>query len=171
MNGLKQLLGEKRLNTALEHLLAKYGNPGLKPTTLDFLEELYAVAPEQRELINDWLKKVFIYDLKVLSAHYERLNNGRFSVNAKIITRRSCVGENKSETPAPLDEPIEVGVFTADPEEATGDQVLYLRQHQFTADTTTITFVVDKRPTVIAIDPYITRVDKNLTDNVYEMGD
>ena len=169
MNGLNRLLGEEKLNTALKNFLKKHSYPGHKPTSMDLLLELYTVAPENRELIDDWFKRVFIYNLRVLSASYEQQKDGKFKVVAELITRRNKVGEDMKETAAILNEAIEVGVFTTYPDEAADDQILYLQPHHFIQDTTTLTFIVDEKPEILAIDPYLTRVDRNRIDNVMEM--
>ncbi|ELR70802.1 hypothetical protein C900_03410 [Fulvivirga imtechensis AK7] len=170
MNGLNRLMGEQKLNTALANLLKKHGYPANKPTTEDLLLEIYTVAPENRELIDDWFKRVFIYDLKVLSAKYEQQEDGKFKVIAEIMTKRNSVRENKQEVAATLSEAIEVGVFTAYPDEAADDQVLYLEPHHFSSGTTTLIFMVDEKPEILAIDPYLTRVDRNRIDNIMVFG-
>jgi len=60
------------------------------------------------------------------------------------------------EIEAPLDEPFDIGVFTAEPGTSgfTAASVLYMQRQPIKAGTQTVTVVVDKLPTHAGFDPY-----------------
>ena len=60
-----RLLGEEAVNRVLKNIVEKYSRKS-DATTLDLLDELYkAATPAQHILIDDWMKRVITYDVKV----------------------------------------------------------------------------------------------------------
>ena len=69
MSSLRDLLGAEAMESALRSLMAAESGPTGNATTLDLLEHLGAVAPVSgRPLIDDWMKRVVLYDLAITSA-------------------------------------------------------------------------------------------------------
>jgi ABC-2 type transport system permease protein len=61
---------------------------------------------------------------------------------------------------------IDVGVFTrasGDSEEK--EKVLYLQRHHVTAETKSLTVVVDEQPYEVGVDPYNKLIDRTPDDN------
>ena len=67
-------------------------------------------------------------------------------------------------------EVIEIGIFAADPDVATKNDILHLAAHPLHNGANTITVIVDKQPSFAAIDPYLTRIDRNRFDNVKHLS-
>ena len=65
-----------------------------------------------------------------------------------------------------MNESFDIGIFTEHPEDAHKDQVLYLKRHQFNQEKTELSLTVDKKPTMVGIDPYIYMLDQNWFDNL-----
>jgi ABC-2 type transport system permease protein len=66
MNQLYQVIGEKKMNTALQQLLTKHQYPNMPPVSIDLLHEIYEVTDSiHHEKINEWFKKVITYDFDV----------------------------------------------------------------------------------------------------------
>jgi len=74
--------------------------------------------------------------------------------------------KTRDEHELPVNEPIEIGIFTTDPDDAEAKDVLHLAAHPLHSGVNTIVVIVDREPSFAAIDPYITRVDRNRFDNV-----
>ena len=72
--------------------------------------------------------------------------------------------QRSDERELPINESIEIGLFTTDPDEATDS--LHLAPHPLHSGANTIIVIVDKQPSFAAIDPYLTRLDRNRFDNV-----
>jgi ABC-type transport system involved in multi-copper enzyme maturation permease subunit len=163
LNALKELLGEETLNRALRTFVAAHGGPAHQPKIDDLLQSINDVTPpEQRALVNEWMRDVILYDLTLASAETRRLPDGRFEVSMQINAHKS----RADETEVPLNESIEAGIFTADPDDAAANDILHLAAHPLHSGVNTITVIVDKQPAFAAIDPYITRIDRNRFDNV-----
>jgi hypothetical protein len=69
------------------------------------------------------------------------------------------------EAEAPLDEPFDIGVFTAEPGAAgfTAESVLYLQRRPIHTGKQRVTIVVDKLPAYAGVDPDNKRIDRNAT--------
>ncbi|PTL75862.1 M1 family aminopeptidase [Vitiosangium sp. GDMCC 1.1324] len=171
MYALKELLGEEPVNRALRELLRVQGGPGGAPTTRDLLAQLYAVAPrELHPLVNDWLEEITLYDLKLESAAVTPLPGGRYEVKMRIAAARSRADGSGNESPVGLDEKIPVGIFSAHPDSASGsNHILYLQPCALRSGLNELSAVVDAKPAVVAVDPYITRVDRSRFDNLREL--
>lgn len=163
MNALKELLGEDTLNRALRAFVAAQSGPGHQPKIDDLLREIEAVTPqEDRALVNEWTRDVILYDLTMTSANTHRLPDGRFEVTMQVNVHKWRADEHE----LPINESIAFGVFAADPDNATAKDILHLAAHPLRSGTNSINVIVDKQPSYAAIDPYITRIDRNRFDNV-----
>jgi hypothetical protein len=162
MNALKELLGEETLNRALRSFVATQGGPGHQPKIDDLLRAIDDVAsPQHRPLINEWMRDVVLYDLTMTSASARRLPDGRFEVTMQVTARKSHADERA----LPFDESIEIGIFAIDPDDAAAKDTLHLAAHPLRNGVNMISLIVDKEPVFAAIDPYITRIDRNRFDN------
>ncbi|WP_271405177.1 ABC transporter permease/M1 family aminopeptidase [Tenacibaculum soleae] len=169
---LKDLVGEKQVNNVLKRLTDTHRNSTkLEATTLDFLNEVYKVTPTyQHGLINDWFKKVITYDIGIESATTKALQNGTYEVAVKVKAKRFETLKNGETKQISIDEPIKIGLFTAHPSKVKDDNsVLYYESNQVNEETTEIKIIVEEKPNYIAIDPYGTRSDENLVDNVFSL--
>ena len=163
INALKELLGEETLNRALRSFVAAQSGPEHQPKIDDLLHEIEAVTPtENRALVNEWTRDVILYDLTLATASSRRLPNGRFEVTMQVNVHKSRADEHE----LPVNESIEIGLFAADPDVASANDILYLAAHPLQSGANTITVIVAKQPSYAAIDPYITRIDRNRFDNV-----
>lgn len=163
MNALKELLGEETLNRALRSFVAAQSGPAHQPKIDDLLHEIEAVTPtENRALVNEWTRDVILYDLTLTSATSRRLPNGRFEVTMQVNVHKSRADEHE----LTVNESIEIGLFAADPDVASANDILHLAAHALHSGANTLTVIVDKQPSYAAIDPYITRIDRNRFDNV-----
>jgi ABC-2 type transport system permease protein len=163
MNALKELLGEETLNRALRAFVAAQSGPAHQPKIDDLLHEIEAVTPpEDRALVKEWTRDVILYDLPLTSATSRRLPDGRFEVTMQVNVHKSRADEHE----LPINESIEIGIFASDPDFASSKDILHLAAHPLHSGANTITVIVDKQPSLAAIDPYITRIDRNRFDNM-----
>jgi ABC-2 type transport system permease protein len=105
-------------------------------------------------LIDDWLNGVVLYDLKLESVTSHRLADGRYEVRMHV-----SAAKESHDKPVPMRENIDVGVFTAD------DKTLHLAKHALHDGVQDITVIVNGEPAFVAVDPYLTRIDRNRFDN------
>jgi len=168
---MQERLGEAAVNRALRTLLARYRFAGAPyPRSLDLVELLRAEArtEEERTLIGDLFERVTLYDLKVVEPTAVRRADGKWVVTVPVEARKVYVGANGAETEADLADRIEVGLFTADPDAATFDasRVVVLERRAITSGTQVLSFVTDRKPAFVGVDPYHLYIDRTSGDNV-----
>ncbi|MEA2239849.1 MAG: type transport system permease protein [Thermoanaerobaculia bacterium] len=171
MRALDDLIGRPALTRALRSFVAEQAGPGHSATFDDLMRNVLSVAPAaDQPLINEWMRDVVLYDLQVTSATSRRLPDGRFEVTMTIAAHKSRVNPNGLETALPLAESIAIGVFESDPDNAGDDATLHLGHHLLHEGANSITVLVSRQPAFAAIDPYLTRLDRNRSDNVRKVA-
>ncbi len=166
MVSLKELIGEETLNQILKTLVQRHKNEiDATVTSPEFLDELYAVTPdEHHSLIDDWFKKIITYDLSVEEVDYTELADGSYEITMTIdATKFESVDGIVS--PVSMNEPVPVGLFTTHPSRASREQIIQLEPKKISDGTQTLTFRVDTLPQYVSIDPYGTRPDLVRQDN------
>jgi aminopeptidase N/ABC-type transport system involved in multi-copper enzyme maturation permease subunit len=173
MYGLKDIVGEEVVNRALQKLLAQYAfKPAPYPQSTDFVRLLRAEAgPKYDSLITDMFEKITLYDLKASAAKARKLPNGTYELTLSVDARKLYADGKGKETEAPLDEAIDIGVFTAEPGKQgfSKDSVLLMERRPIRSGRQEITVVVKSLPKFAGIDPYNMRIDRNSDDNLVKV--
>ena len=172
MLALRDLIGEQQVNKVLKTITDRHRDTNkLEATSIEFLEEIYKVTPEEyHTLIDDWFKKVITYDLGIEESSYKVLPNGTYEVTVNVKAKRFETLNSGEIEQIKIDEPIKIGVFTTHPSTVKADgSILYYKSNHINKETTEITFIVDQEPVYIAIDPFGTRSDENYTDNLLNL--
>jgi ABC-type transport system involved in multi-copper enzyme maturation permease subunit len=170
---LQQRLGEEAVDRALSRFLAKWRFKGPPyPRSLDLVAEYRkeAKTPQQQQLITDLFEKITLYDLKVADAVTKKDSTG-WTTTLTVSAGKYYADGKGNETKAPLNEPIEVGLFTARPGlgEFSQKNVLVFGLQPIRSGTQTITLHTAAKPTFAGVDPYNFYVDRNSDDNVKEV--
>jgi ABC-2 type transport system permease protein len=170
MYWLKEVVGEATVNRALSELLTQYAfKPAPYPNTTDFLRLLRAAAgPQHDALITDLFENITLIDAKATGATAVKQADGHYQVTIEVEAHKLYADGKGVETEAPLDEPFDVGVFTAEPGKAgfTAAAVLRMERRPIHSGKQTVTLVVDQPPRFAGVDPYNKRIDRNADDNV-----
>ena len=76
------------------------------------------------------------------------------------------------ETAAPMEEMLEVGLFSRSPAEKgfSPKDVIALERRPIRSGQQTITFTVDRKPASAGVDPYAKLIDRNADDNLAKVG-
>ncbi|MCP3143693.1 ABC transporter permease/M1 family aminopeptidase [Pyxidicoccus xibeiensis] len=166
MNALRDLLGEAAVNRALSRLVRERAWPNASPTTHHLLAALRAEAPEGHHvLIDQWMKQVVLYDLKVESATSEPLADGRFRVTARIGAAKAARRAG-SDHPLDMDEQLDLAVFPRHPDRMSPEEpALYAAKHRIVGASTEVSVVVNERPEYIGVDPFLLRIELEKGDN------
>jgi hypothetical protein len=146
---VKDLIGEQALNNALREFARERGGPRGYPTTAQLIAKL-----PRHPLIEEWMNDVVSYDMKVESANARRLPDGRYEVKMRVSAMKQREGGPK----LPLAESIDVGVFS-------GEELFHVAKHPLHDGVNDISVIVAKEPSYAAVDPYVTRIDRNRFDN------
>ena len=174
MYRLQSELGEEVVNRALRKLIAQYAFKGAPyPITTDFLTILRAEAPADKQgLITDLFEKITLYDLKTKSATVKKRADGKFDVTVTVDAQKKYADGKGRETIAPLNETMEIGLFTAEPGKKGFDakSVVTYERRPVRSGVQTFTFTVARAPKYAGIDPYNTVIDRNGDDNTAKVG-
>jgi aminopeptidase N len=163
-------VGEEVVNRALRKLLAQYAFRNAPyPSSSDFVRLLRAEAgPEHEQLITDLFEKITLYDMKATGAKARKRADGKYEVRFTVEGRKLYADGQGKETEAPLDEPFDVGAFTAEPGKKgyRRESVLAMERRPMKSGKQEITLVVGEMPKFVGVDPYNKRVDRNSDDNL-----
>jgi len=166
--GLKELLGEQKLNYAFKQLIEEHKYT-LSATTDDLLSALFNIADDsQKSLIEDWLTKVIEYDLAINNAVVSQLSNGRYEVTLDVKAIRLSTDKHGKISEIGIDELINFGLYNSHPE-GKNTVALDIEKRPINFKNSTITFITSEKPQYVMIDPNYTRLDKNLSNNIYEI--
>jgi hypothetical protein len=171
MYAIKDALGEEAVNRALANLieeLAYEDNP--YPRSRDLVRHLRTVATTdaQQRLITDLFEKITLWDMRVEEATATEREDGRFDVNVKVAAAKFEADGTGRQQEVPLNMRVDIGVFSGDPDKVTeGDaHVLLFEKQVISSGAQSFSFVVEKRPTHVGIDPYNKLIDRNSDDNI-----
>ncbi len=170
---LRDYIGEEKLNRALSDYLAEKAFQGPPWTvSLDLLDHLEAVTPDSlRYVLEDMFETITLFENRMVEAHGSPEGDGRYVVTLEADAKKVRADGHGVETPVPIDDWIDIGVF-ADTVTAAGkkeERVLYLKKHHITGDPVKITVTVDAKPARAGIDPYNKLIDRNSDDNVIKV--
>jgi aminopeptidase N len=173
MYWLKEMVGEEAVNRALRRLLAQYAFKAAPyPSSSDFVRMLREEAgPAHEALITDLFERITLYDMKAKDATWKKRPDGRYEVTFSVEGKKLYADGKGKETEAPLSEPFEIGVFTAQPGKKgfSKESVLLFERRTVTTGTQDVTVVVDREPKWAGVDPYNKRIDRNSDDNLTEV--
>jgi ABC-2 type transport system permease protein len=95
-----------------------------------------------------------------------RRPDGKYKVTLEVQARKMQADGNGAETPMPLADYIEIGVFSGKKDE---EKPLHLKKQKLTDEHKTFVVIVDQQPTLAGIDPYNKRIDRNADDNMIDV--
>ncbi|WP_374406471.1 M1 family aminopeptidase [Pelagerythrobacter sp.] len=170
---LQDRLGEDRVNAMLAGLLDRYRFQGPPyATSRDLVNGFLGLARNERErqLVQDLLQRITLYDLKAESATVRELPDGRFETTLTVAADKFYADGKGKETRARLDDVIEIGLFTARPGQGAFDRdnVLFMERRPIRSGEQTIRVITEERPSYAGIDPYNKYIDRNSDDNIAE---
>ncbi len=172
MMSLKDRLGEKRLNDALNAFLAEFKYQSKPyPTTLDLIAYITDKATEQEKaFISNLFEHISLYDLKTTTVDVVEAKDGYFDVSLIVDAKLKHADGKGKETDVDFSDMIDIGVFSEDPEDLSAkDFVLYLKKHKIKTGINEIKLRVKGKPKFAGVDPFIKLVDRDSADNIYKL--
>jgi aminopeptidase N len=174
MYRLADEIGEDKVNAALRSLLAQYAFKGAPyPTALDLVAALRAQAPaDKQQLITDLFEKITLYDLKATRATARKRPDGRYDVSLTVSAKKLYATGLGKQTDAPMNETVDVGLFTAEPgrKEFDPSKVVLFTRLPVRSGVQTLHLVADKPPRFAGVDPYNKLIDRDADDNTIRIG-
>ncbi|MBX7482934.1 ABC transporter permease/M1 family aminopeptidase [Qipengyuania qiaonensis] len=173
---LQERLGEDRVNAMLRQLLDRYRfKPAPYARSSDLVDGFLSLArnPQERLLVLDQFYRITLYDLKTRDATVRRLPDGNFETVMTIEASKIYADAKGNETNASFDQPVDVGVYMAQPSDAGFDQedVLSIQRTPIRSGEQKVRIVSERKPVYAGIDPFIRYIDRNTTDNVVAVTD
>lgn len=172
MLALKDLIGKEKVNHIIKTFINEHkGDSNISATLSNFINEVYRNTPiEYHHLINDWFNKVITYQLKIDEVIVNELANNKFQIDIKIDAKRFEKQENNIVALNSINEPIQVGLFQKHPSIIQNkDDILSLKHYKIDDSKSLISVITNKVPKYVIIDPFITRLDINQTDNMFKL--
>ncbi|MGE5500808.1 MAG: M1 family aminopeptidase, partial [Ignavibacteriales bacterium] len=170
MYRLQDEIGEDAVNRALRRFLADHAFKAAPyPTSEDLIADFRAEAPaDKQQLITDLFEKITLYDVKTTGLTVKKRPDGRFDVTMTVEARKLYADGHGKETQAPLNETMDVGLFTAMPGEKgfAHKSVVAFQRMPIHSGRQTIRFVTTVAPKFGGADPYNKLIDRNSDDNV-----
>lgn len=168
---LQERMGEEAVNRALRRFVDRYRfTRAPYPRSVDLVAMLReeASTPGQQGLITDLFERITVYDLRVDRPTAVRRPDGRWDVTVPVEARKAYADGLGTERDAALDEPIEIGLFSAEPGSGTfgPGNVLTMELRPIRTGRQVLRFVTRQRPAHAGVDPYNLYVDRNSGDNV-----
>ncbi len=176
---LSDYLGKKRLNQALKNYLesVKFQEAPFT-TSLELVKTIRQFTPDSLQyLLKDMFETITFYDNKITSTSVKQLETGEYQVTIDFRVQKfrddgfgnfyysdeqpTGAKQPNDDSPAPslpLADYIELGVFL-------DNQELHLKKYKITAVENQLTIIVDKKPTMLGIDPYHRLIELNTKDN------
>lgn len=172
--GLKNLIGEDCLHTALQDFKNEYAFRTTPPFagSNDLYRVLRKHVPDSLKYYLDdtWLK-ITQYNNRVLSANAKQIRKTTdYLVTLKVEVNKVYQDSSGRAVPASvMNDYVDVGVF-ASPTSSRESNPLYLKKHRFTAGVHTLTMVVHGKPVYVGIDPNAVLIDEYPGDNLKDIG-
>jgi ABC-2 type transport system permease protein len=171
MYALKDYLGQDAINEALRNFVADAAyRTDPYPTSRELIKNLRAQATtdEQQDLITDMFERITLWDLKVEDATVQERDDGRFNVSINVSAAKFEASGSGEQTEVPLDMPIDIGIFSMNPDDVTEgeEHVLMLDKHRVKTGEMSFELIVNEKPSHVGIDPYNKLIDRNSDDNL-----
>ena len=166
---LSEYIGETRVNRALRRLLVQHASGALL-TSLDLYRELQAVTPDSlRYLLHDLFEANTFWELETERATAKQTAAGTWQVTLDVRARKVVVDSEGVETPVPMDDWVEIGLFAPAKEGEGIGKPLYIQMHRVRSGEQAITVTVPRKPARAGIDPYYLLMDWEIDDNIEEV--
>lgn len=174
MYRLAEEIGEDKVNDALAQFLRDHAFKGAPyPISTDLVKLFRERAPADKQaLITDLFEKITLYDIKVTEAKVSARKDGRYDVTFTVDAKKLYATGKGGETAAPMNEMLDIGVFTQQPGMKGFDRnsVQVLERRAIRSGKQTLTYTVAKKPVWVGADPYNILIDRNSDDNLFKIG-
>jgi ABC-2 type transport system permease protein len=168
---LRDYIGEDSLNSALRRFVGDkaYQMPPYT-TSREFLGYLDRVTPDSlKPTLHDLFERITFWEHTAQTARAMRQADSSWKVTLTVRARKVYADSLGTESPAPLGDYVDVGVF-GDPEKGSKlGRVLAVRKEKITAPEMTFEFTVKGEPRRAGIDPFNRLIDRFPEDNLTDV--
>ncbi len=197
MYAISDYMGEDNLNKALSEYVSTvaFQEPPYT-TSLEFVDLMKRHMPDSLDyVITDMLETITLFDNKVDSAYVSKTDDGKYRVDFIVEAEKyrvvKTVKDDATEVESgdgavkisfevksdkkedkqyvDMNDWIDLAIFVED-EDKEEQEILFKKVH-ITAKENKFSFVVDKKPHSVAIDPYHKLIDRKTSDNTEKIKD
>ena len=164
---LRDLIGEKALHGALRAYLdeGRFTGPPYA-TTSDLMKHIRAATPDSmQQAVDDYFDTITLWDVKTDSVLSTQQPGGQYKVTVIGTAAKFRADSLGTELPIPLNDYIDVGVFSAAKQGARIGDPLVIRKVKVTSGVVRVDFLVKGKPARAGIDPYNLLIDRVPGDN------
>ena len=113
-----------------------------------------------------------LVDFRAKDPVVKKLGDGKFDVTFDVNARKYYADDQGKETEKPLDEPIDIGFFLAEPGKGkfNARDVVQLSRRRIHTGWQKIHFVLPVAPVYVGVDPYNKWIDRYPDCNVVKVG-
>ncbi|MBO0937274.1 hypothetical protein J2I47_12020 [Fibrella sp. HMF5335] len=168
MFNMKEFIGEKAVNNALHDLTGAfaYRQPPY-PTAYELVDRLRKNTPDTlQSTITDLFEQITIYDNRATAVSAKKRSDGQYDVTVTVQTEKLRADSLGHETPLPLNDLIDVGVYGKPAPGKKIGKLLAIRRLRMKAKTGTYAFVVNQQPYEAGVDPLSFLADRIPADNL-----
>ena len=164
---LKEMIGEKEVNAALQELLQAHAyKTAPYPTSLAAVRAFRRHTPDSLQyLIGDLFEHITLFSNRITEASYQAVGN-EYEVRIKTYSEKFRADSLGRETALPLNDYIDLGVFAGGESKKNLGKALSLQRVKITQPENTFRFRVPEKPAQAGIDPYHYLIDRIPDDNV-----
>jgi len=171
--GLRDLIGEEAIDSALYKFNAEYGLKTTPPFpgSSDLYRHLAAVTPDSlKYYLDDTWNKITLYDNKAEEVTAKKISEGEYDVTIKLKSQKLYADSAGEESLANYEgDFIDIGIFAAEDKDENGrDRVnpLFIQKYKIKPGETSLTIRVKGEPVKAGIDPYSKLIDRTPDDNM-----
>jgi len=164
---LKEMIGENKVNQALQSLLDSfaYQQPPYA-TSLSAVRAFRKVTPDSLQyLIDDLFENITLFSNRTMEATYKKIGT-QYIVTIKTNSEKFRADSLGTETSIPLADYIDIGVFAAPTNKSNLGKPLVLQRFKLLKKENTFTFTTNEIPYQAGIDPYNYLIDRIPDDNI-----
>lgn len=164
---LKEMIGEKNVNLAMQSLIETYAYKGSPyPTSLHALEAFHKVTPDSLQyLIQDLFQDIILFDNRIVSCESKKIGN-QYQVTLKTFSEKLRSDSLGKETKLPLRDYIDIGIFAKSESKINMGKELIKKRVLITKRDNTFSYMLANEPYKVGIDPYNYLIDRIPDDNV-----
>jgi ABC-type transport system involved in multi-copper enzyme maturation permease subunit len=167
---LKEMIGEKKVNSAMKNLITTYGykNPPY-PTSIAAVNEFKKVTPDSLQyVIKDLFENITLFSNRMLEAKFKKVGN-EFEVTLKTTSEKFRSTALGKESAIPVADYIDIAVFAKPENDKNLGEVLAYKRLKINKKDNTYFFKTKKLPYQAGIDPYNYLIDRVPDDNVKKL--
>ncbi len=170
MYQLKEMIGENKVNEALQSLVQQYGYKDAPyPTSLAVMDAFEKVTPDSLQyVIDDLFKNITLYNNRLLKATAKRAGKG-YEISLEVESAKMLADSMGNETAMKMDDWIELVLFDETENSELIENVLVRRKVKLGQGKSTHKILVDKLPDMAGIDAFHLLIDRMPDDNVREV--